>query len=201
MDMLEFYSDIPKPNTLSIEPKIIGRGSWTKRLTLLDVYTAHYANDFWDLFYTNTNGRVLRRISETNKSIILGKNIGVSYPNLSKTLLSNINNPLVIVEGVYDVLTPQCLCTHGTITYSKLSHLIGHYLIFQPDGDVWQDEHKIRKLYQDAKRLSYINMVLGFNYIPDGLDIDQIEQSMVQYIPLNDVERFIDEIQKRTSGY
>lgn len=194
LDRLEFYSDVPKPNPLSIEPVIIGRGSWTKRLTLLDVYTAFYANEYWDLFYTNTNRKVLRRISETNKSIILGKNVGVSYPNLSKPNLSSPEKPLIIVEGAYDVLDPQCICTHGTITYNKLSYLFGQYIVIQPDGDVWEDETKIHHLYRDILRLSQSNMVLGFNYIPNGLDIDQIDRSMVQYIPMRNIERFINEI-------
>lgn len=194
VDNLEFFSDLPKGNKPQIKPTIIGRGSWTKRLTLLDVYTAFFANDFWDMFYTHTEQVVLRRISETKKSMILGKHVGLSYPNLSKPLVSSYDNPLIIVEGVYDVLTSQSVCTHGTITYNKLSHLLGQYIVIQPDGDVWQDGYKINNLLTDARRLSLYNMVLGFNYIPDGLDIDEVSSDMVKYIPINKVERFIDEV-------
>lgn len=182
--------------------EIVATGSYTKRLTRLKVNVAFALNDLWDAFDTYSPkeepyAKVLRRMGQEPKALVeSGLPVGVSYV---KRPSSTYKNPITIVEGVYDVLRENDVCIHGSLRYAKLKeYFTAQYVVLQPDGDVWLDKNKSTKLLNDIDKLHPYMMILGVNYIPNGLDIDEIDYSMVQYVEIKHVREFINEIQRES---
>lgn len=61
-------------------------------------------------------------------------------------LISDPSNPIRLVEGPYDVLSPRDICVYGSISVKHLQALKGHVVILCPDGDIWADEAKVKSL-------------------------------------------------------
>lgn len=107
-------------------------------------------------------------------------------------LLSSPSNPLRIVEGTYDVLTPQDVCVFGTIHYKALAPLKGHYIVLCPDGDVWQKPDLAGKLIGALRQLTVYGdgrgaYVQHLEYIADGKDPDEVPVEDRQVVSVADV--------------
>lgn len=120
---------------------------------------------------------------------------GMSWPG-SDRLISTLESPVRVVEGPYDVVYPKDICIYGLITHRTLRDLSGHYLILCPDGDVWENLPLFRTTI-----LTIINLLkdkskyfLGFEYLPDGKDPDEVPEKDRVYVPRNQVIDFIQNL-------
>jgi hypothetical protein len=101
---------------------------------------------------------------------------------------SSPQRPLRIVEGPYDVLEVNDVCVFGSITDQTLLDLRTHFLILTPDGDVWLDKKKrfkFLKLLVDP-RILISDAIMGIEYLPDGLDPDEVLPEERGFIPRGD---------------
>lgn len=92
--------------------------------------------------------------------------------------LSSPDYPIVVVEGPYDVLYPNEVCTFGLMSTGLIDELSGHSIVLCPDGDVWQKEPlRVRTLELLSKLMHSRRVYLvGVEYLRDGLDPDQLTQ-------------------------
>ena len=162
---------------LITEP-LFHRGAGSTRPTLVERYVSYYLGKLWDGFelkdqFGNAVGKLLRISprpdSGDNKAFVFGQR-GFLYQG--NTLTSTSERPLTVVEGVYDVLHDGYIATNGLPSEGALKRLVGHYYWLMPDGDVWQDPIKAKrmlKLIEWAEGQSTAAF-LGVHFLKDGLD-------------------------------
>lgn len=97
----------------------------------------------------------------------------------SQPPISNVREPIVLVEGPYDVLEPNDVCTFGLMSVGFIDELVGHSIILCPDGDVWQKEQLRTRTLELIRKLLHSSKVwlVGTYYLKDGLDPDQLKSS------------------------
>lgn len=98
-------------------------------------------------------------------------------------LVSSADDPIILVEGPYDVRSDRYVCVFGMITKSSLKYLTGHYVILMPDGDIWFDEKRRRSLITLAIESGYKfpgPAVTEVYYIKDGKDPDEAQNGDVR---------------------
>lgn len=85
-----------------------------------------------------------------------------------------------IVEGPYDVLSAEDVCTFGLPSNSQVQQLQGLTLILCPDGDLWYRPNLLQR-YLARFRDCYVAWV---ERIPDGADPDETpEEDRYRYPP------------------
>jgi hypothetical protein len=183
------------PNTI-VQPEDLDQffrpGPAYERRTLLPREHLHYNESAWDVFIMRDSrtedpiGYHLRRQKVEPKAMSVGE-VGLSW-SYDGPLISTPDNPLVLVEGPYDVQHPNDVCVYGMIRQGLLDHdLRGHYLVFCPDGDVWKKKDLFNRfvtLLQYAVKNTSPAVLLGVKYIVNGLDPDEIidEQKETKFI-------------------
>lgn len=105
---------------------------------------------------------------------------------------STPQRPLRVVEGPYDVLHPRDICSFGMVT-NGLQDLKGHYLVLCPDGDVWLDGQLFlefaRKVYRYIWSQRPGPYIVGLEFLPDGLDPDQVPIPDREFLPREFITR------------
>lgn len=127
----------------------------------------------FDIFEMRTKagsrtGFHLRKLEE-KRSYTIGK-VGLGYfdDKLSPRKVWKV------VEGPYDVLDKDFVCTFGVPTESMVRELGIYDLILVPDGDVWQKPELYIRWFRP-----FINLKVSFKEvwkIPGGKDIDEAEE-------------------------
>lgn len=84
----------------------------------------------------------------------------------------NPGESIRLVEGPYDVVTHQDVCTFGFPSRFQLSMLAPAQLIFCPDGDVWEDQEKKEAYLRQVRK--YRGPIVGFEVLPPGKDPDEV---------------------------
>lgn len=79
-----------------------------------------------------------------------------------------------LVEGPYDVVRDDFICTYGIPTASQVQELRLLSLVLIPDGDVWSRPDLFLKWVKPF--LSMRNMVEAVWRLPVGLDIDEVKE-------------------------
>lgn len=171
-------------------------GAGSVRKSALDRY--HYTDKnkiIWDAFYIrhpkdNTVSGVHLRYQK-HRLIFGDKLFNWSYPG---QLISTPEQPLRIVEGPYDVLYPEDVCTFGLISAKVLMELSGHYLVLCPDGDVWvkPDLFKVTVRSIDLLLRDKTKYLMGIEYLADGKDPDELAKYQRTYIPRTELKSFIE---------
>jgi len=90
--------------------------------------------------------------------------------------VSGPSDPLILVEGPYDVVDPRCVSVFGIISVGKIALFKGHFVSLCPDGDVWQKRDLLRNFVATLDRIEHSPrspVVMGVYYLPDGLDPDE----------------------------
>jgi hypothetical protein len=102
-------------------------------------------------------------------------------------LVSSWHNPLRLVEGPYDVLSPADVCCFGLIGPSAYAQLAYQWVILCPDGDVWVKPHLrkyLRRMLYDTSRYGKACIVaverLPDNQDPDNVPIEERERVTVR---------------------
>lgn len=149
--------------------------------------------DAFEMYNPKSPGEIagihLRGVGETKESFSSGSGLG--WPKQPRTLLSDSEHPLRLVEGPYDVLYPEDVCCYGIITQKKVVEFLrGHYVILCPDGDVWTKKDLFDQFTGFISRYLKYNKavrILGIEYIPDGLDPDDVEKEDRQLIGIKEL--------------
>lgn len=171
-------------------------GAPWSRPSLLPRYT--YTDDYgqvWDAFisYDNHDGAeigVLLRLADTQqkKAYFYGSRgfswVGDSFP-------SSANKPIRLVEGPYDVITPQDVVVFGLLSKYTVSEFTGENIILCPDGDVWQKENLRKPFFTLLRYLLYqsyaVPWLVGVEYIPEGADPDECPPDQRLFITRQEV--------------
>ena len=69
-----------------------------------------------------------------------------------KHIWSDPEDPIILVEGPYDVAEDRYACTFGIPSYSQLKALRGQFVMLYPDGDVWHQSRIIGNLQRNVER-------------------------------------------------
>jgi hypothetical protein len=80
---------------------------------------------------------------------------------------------LRLVEGPYDVLYPEDVCTFGLPHRYQLEQLRMYPVLFCPDGDLWEKDVLFQVYLARIKRF-FGGPILGLEYIPGGKDPDEV---------------------------
>ena len=172
-------------------------GAGLSRFSAIDRY--HYTDHnthLWDAFQMrNPKDNVISGIhmrSGKHRLSFGDKGLGWAGPGC---LISSPEKPIRIVEGPYDVLTYQEACVFGLISAKVLDDLAGHFIILCPDGDVWKDEKLLGVTLRTIERLVSNTKLylLGIEYIPDGLDPDQVPPNDRLFIPRSEMFRWVSQ--------
>lgn len=102
-------------------------------------------------------------------------------------LLSSPSRPLRIVEGPYDVLTPNAVAFFGMFSFGKMEQFFrGHYFILVPDGDVWTDVTRRDIFRRSVQKILRAKMnLMGIEFLPGAKDPDEAESV---FIPIDKVK-------------
>lgn len=187
-------------------------GPYSNRYSALDRYHATLEDDVWDVFFSRVpsspsaiSGFLLRKPG-------LSRMIGVSglgWPGAieGQPITSHPDDPLIVVEGPYDVLTDRHVATWGLFTSRKLHLLKGHHIILCPDGDVWERpdlRHRFGVLIDQITRLRIPIFLEGIDLIPKGMDPDETKER-IEFRGLQDITKLNrilkDERQPRHDRY
>lgn len=159
--------------------------SVSKRFSKLARKTAIIQDNYYDYVdITNQNNERVGfhlRLSKPKMSYTLGKR-GIGF--VGDTLVSSYENPIHVVEGIYDVLEDRDVCVFGFITKNSIRFFKSQYVVLAPDGDVWKDRNKYKLFLKTIRKYYYsrTTYLKGIRYIPDGKDIDEIEKDRIQFI-------------------
>ena len=192
------FGEVEENNWSNYQPEIppLKEGAaWTRPSVLERFHYRDRERQLWDAFEIRDPideqvcGVYLRSTRE-KKSRICG---GGGFGWVGETLpLSNPQQPLRIVEGPYDVLDSQTICTFGLVT-AGLKDLRGQFIVLTPDGDVWQEadlfKQFLRKVYQLIRRSPRGPYLLGIEVIPDGLDPDECPPTKREYLSRETIDR------------
>lgn len=142
----------------------------------------------FDLFWCrHPNGKVVGayfRSSERKWSYVAGhRMLGFVGPKM----ISN-QNYLRIVEGPYDVMYPEDVCTFGFPSKNQIQALAGFPLVLCPDGDVWEDPKLLYRYLLRFFKYQHI-LVLGAELIADGLDPDEVRREDRAWVSPKDLLR------------
>jgi len=114
---------------------------------------------------------------------------GFGYYGDSAPILGNETHDVYrIVEGPYDVIYPNDLCTFGLPTMSHIVMLGIRNLILCPDGDVIQDARLLKRWFQPFLKQNML--ITGVEMIPDKLDPDECPQENRTLVPWEDFKRW-----------
>lgn len=91
---------------------------------------------------------------------------GERMPTLAET-----DSFLRIVEGPYDVVYPNDVCTFGLPDKAQLQQLNWRNLVICPDGDVFRQPKLLRGWFRNLVRSQL--MIEGVEIIPNGMDPDE----------------------------
>lgn len=153
-------------------------GAAFPRKSKLERFHAQYQNKRWDAFtMREANGDEcgvhLRRPDAKSSH----GDVGFGYTG--EYLTSSDDNPLYLVEGPYDVVRADHVCTFGLITSAVLSRLRGQAVILVPDGDVWSRRdllYRTSETWAKTKRRGWRGAyVVGIDILPDGADPDECD--------------------------
>lgn len=107
-------------------------------------------------------------------------------------LLSRPHDPLRLVEGPYDVLTPRDVCAFGFPTSAAWAALAYQFVIACPDGDVWEDREQARLYVRALLRAERLGVVIvGVEVLPPGLDPDQVPVADRERRTLGELKRML----------
>lgn len=190
--------EIPIAETHHEIPILHKRDSYTNRPTKLPVDTYKFQGKLWDGVEivkadgSRNTGIGLRQIDPKRSYIWGNKYISYPYQRFSE-LKSWWDDPITVVEGIYDVLNKNDVCVWGFINRSIVNTLKGHYVILQPDGDVWDHPLK-KKMMLDTIQFLYYHQnihLVGLHILPDGKDVDEISKDKIIPVPYQDILKFI----------
>lgn len=163
----------------------ISPGPGSPRFSALDRF--HYEEDgiLYDAFVSrrpsspgDINGVYLRGPNKFSR--MEGKKL-IAWPGNS--LVSSEDDPIIVVEGPYDVRGDRYSCVFGLIAKRSLQNYASHHVILMPDGDIWEDQIKWRSLLRLALDSGYKFLgpiVHEVWYIRDGKDPDEATNSDVR---------------------
>lgn len=154
-------------------------GAGSPRKSLLERYHLTLNEHVWDSFYLyepkdSSEGPVGVHIRNGSRKFTIGKR-GWAWPG--QALLSSTDDPLLLVEGPYDVISSRMVSKFGLITYKSLKDLVGHVVILVPDGDTWDPRLRLAKQTVELLRDSLYSrpdypVILGLYKLPENLDPD-----------------------------
>lgn len=163
-------------------------GAAYSRASALDRFHIDTLNQHYDVFLSrDTEGDIvgLALFDLTRKRrMVLGTKL---FGWAGTALTSSVTTPLRLVEGPYDVMGTQDVCTYGLPSRNQLRRLQGHYVILCPDGDVWPDATKRRAIL----RLLDVTgpTILGIERLPDDKDPDEVPYKDRKFIPTKEVPK------------
>lgn len=160
---------LPHHNAPALLDILPGPGS--TRPSLLPRYHLSVAEGLVDVFQMTTLRGQLRgyhlRPTWERRSFRSQGQTGFGVP-------TNLKVPIRLVEGPYDVLTLQDVCTFGFPKTYHLKALKSIRIILCPDGDVWQDPEKTRTYFSPFLEMETLLSILAIEYIPGGRDPDEV---------------------------
>lgn len=199
---LEFISSFGTDEDFeeSLELPPVEVGAALKRDSKLERGHVKLGWELWDAFEMRDHdgeveGLHLRRPNRMMSigSVGLGY-VGDRFPNSSE------EDPLYIVEGPYDVLRTTDVCLFGFYSGTTLRKITGHFIVFCPDGDVWNDQKLFNRFLQAWGAIENSAYVCGIEVIPDGLDPDECPPASRTLITRIEMPSFIEEV-KKVHGY
>lgn len=187
--------DIESPKPINHEPDIVTHDiPYSPRASILPRKSALFGGKYWDYFpmfnpLGEQTGYHLRRSKPDKQSHThvykQGLPKGISYHNASLTnpLISSLDNPLTIVEGVFDAISQNEVCVFGSITPSTSKYFKTQYVNIRFDGDVWIKNKSLAYRTIDAYYQNKHLYLLGVYVILNGLDIDEVTSpELVKYV-------------------
>lgn len=161
------------------------------RHTLLDKWQVPNTNDIVFIMYDQCGNPIGQHTRGNNKGINAGRS-GISWPNVEncQDLVSSPSEPLVAVEGPFDLLRHNYVCMFGQITYSKLKFLRLQWLWVWPDPDIIDSDQKRRKFVTMLKHANN-NLCNIMGMIVSNADPD--EHTIKVHIPFEDLDLWLEE--------
>ena len=168
----------PRPTTLKdddwedlLDELMPGAGS--RRFSALDRYHLTTGKIVFDVFLSRDIKGDIVGLSLVDPERHKRKVMGRKFFGYRGDLESSPDDPLRVVEGPYDCLTPRDVCVFGLPSVNVLRGLQGHFVILCPDGDVWPDWTK-RKTILDALSMEGGPTFVGVEVLRDGEDPDEV---------------------------
>lgn len=165
------------------------------RHTLLDKWQEEGSDYITFIMYDGVGNPIgEHRRQNRGKGYSLGRS-GISWPNAEHNqLLSNPAEPLICVEGPFDVIRDNFVCMFGSITYSKLKFLRLHDIWLWPDPDILDTDQKRRKFvamcHHANNNLCNVQGIIFSEADPD-------ESKIQAYIPFNDLPLWLEKGSKQ----
>lgn len=110
--------------------------------------------------------------------------------------LYDIDPPLVLVEGPYDVQHKNEVCTFGLFSRAQLAKLRGIPVVLCPDGDVWVSKTMLRQMLKNVKISK--SWVTGFLYLQKDDDPEDVPLEERHFISLIQARRKLDDLERST---
>lgn len=85
-----------------------------------------------------------------------------------------VNKIMRIVEGPYDVLYENDICTYGIPSSNQMMQMKGWPVLLCPDGDVFEKLDLLNRLRNVIRETQSRVFYTGVERIPDGLDPDEV---------------------------
>lgn len=132
-----------------------------------------------------------------NKKLTLGDS-GFSWVG-DEPILSSFDDPIILVEGPYDVIDPKCLCMYGFLSSLRLGLLKGHTVALCPDGDVWLEKFLFSRIARTIQKMlsSQLVYLYGLYMLPNGLDPDEVDDLSQFWIPRAKIKDRLEEAYNR----
>lgn len=156
--------------SMAAEMLLDGPGS-TRHSALARYHITTRTHDLVDAFMSRSPAGIVRGVHLRRPG--WSRNVGerrLGFPGNS--LWWSPSTPRRIVEGPYDVLADNDICTFGMPTVRQLSQLSAHSLIFCPDGDVWPNEALLGRYL--ATITHWPLKVVGFEILEKDQDPDDV---------------------------
>jgi hypothetical protein len=158
-------------------------GAATTRHSALDRYHTP-SNE--DAFLIRGSSLDITGVMLNKGSKIIYGNRGIAWPG-DEELTASPDDPLIVVEGPYDVVGPRDVCTFGLPSRRSWHLLAGYNVILCPDGDVWGDMDKLNQIMALIHGQPIGPIVQGFQVLPSWADPDQIPHNRREFRSLQEV--------------
>lgn len=160
-------------------------GTRSERFTLLDTLQHPTDPDYITFEMCSCNGNVLGYHNRHRRSKVFNNEGSKGIGYVGDKLVSSPSEPIVAVEGPYDVIKPNYVSMFGTINKTSLKHLRYQYVWLYPDVDILDSIDKRlafwNKVVIPASQYVFIEGVIIGNADPD-------EATITEHIKLKDWE-------------
>lgn len=155
------------------------------RFTILSAYEEEGREGYWAFPARNANGTVLGWHYRNKKEKVCENAGAKGLGFVGDMLSSSPSQPLIVVEGPFDVLSPRHVCVFGMLSKSSMKLLRLQYVWLFPDPDVIDTQAKMDRFENNLLDVADRLGVFVQGYIIGNADPD--EATVLRHIRL-DVE-------------